>query len=186
MPYLLGYLGWWMSFFLCECPLSERISERLYLKLGDVHLGKSLFYYSICIFYLSQTRVRYPIHVVPWVKFMLLSLNNPQRTSSRQNWWTPNLYYTLCLRKSVETLLQWLVPKEKQQRHSEVHFRLEFDSTENHNYHSKKSWIPCCQTKWSTWNVWFIVCLSSLIQNKEYIDFFEPNFYCGVRHHDCY
>lgn len=41
--------------FRGECHLSERTLECLYLKLKDVNLGKSLFCYSACMFYLSQT-----------------------------------------------------------------------------------------------------------------------------------
>lgn len=138
------------------------------------------------VFASNQSKISYSSCTMNQIHFTLNWTIHKWSQPGKTVVWTPKLYYTLCLRKSVETLSQWLVPKQKQQRQSEVHFRLEFDSTENHNYHSKKSWIPCCQTKWSTQISWFIVCLSSLIQNKESIDFSEANFYCGARHRNCY
>lgn len=47
---------WWNVdiFFVGECPLSEKNIECFYLKLKGISLGKTVFCYSVCIFYFSQ------------------------------------------------------------------------------------------------------------------------------------
>lgn len=74
--------------FMSVLSLREPQNVYIIFKLREVHLGKSLSYYYICIFYLFQTRVRDAIFkLYRESNSCCFNCNNPQVTSARQNWW---------------------------------------------------------------------------------------------------
>lgn len=76
---------WWNVdiFFVVGCPLSEKNIECFYLKLKGISLGKTVFCYSVCIFYFSQIT---KLDVIFMMHHESNYLNNPQMASTRQNW----------------------------------------------------------------------------------------------------